>query len=70
MAKAARYSAKDLKNLGILRENSAEGLGFRRERCRGYMPTLQALTFIEGDDRTSRSIWNYATGTLTSWKRC
>ena len=37
MAKTARYSAKDLKNLGILRENSAEGLGFRRERCWEYV---------------------------------
>ena len=32
------------------------------------MLTLQALTYIEGNDRTGGSIWNYATGTLTSWK--
>ena len=28
--------------------------------------TLQALMYTEGNDRTSRPIWNYATGTLTS----
>ena len=32
------------------------------------MLTLQALTYIEGNDRTSGSIWNYATGTLTPGK--
>ena len=31
---------------------------------------LQALTYIEGNDQTGRPIWNYATGTLTSWKGC
>ena len=36
-AKAARYSAKDLKNLCILPENSAEGLGCRREHCWSYI---------------------------------
>ena len=35
-AKAARYSARDLKNLHILPENSAEGLGSRREHCWHY----------------------------------
>ena len=34
------------------------------------MLTRQALTFIEGNDRTGRPIWSYATGTLTSWKGC
>ena len=24
--------------------------------------------YIEGKDQTGRSIWNYATGTLTAWK--
>ena len=32
------------------------------------MLTLQALAYIEGNDRTSGPIWNYATGNLTSWK--
>ena len=27
---------------------------------------LQALTYIEENNRTSRPIWNYSTGTLTS----
>ena len=36
-AKAARYSAWDLKNLRILLEYSAEGLGARRECCWGYV---------------------------------
>ena len=31
-----RYSARDLKNLSILPENSAEGLGPRREHCWNY----------------------------------
>ena len=34
------------------------------------MLTLQAQTYIEGNDRTGMPIWNYATGTLTSWKGC
>ena len=37
--------------------------------CQGYILTLQALVYIEGKDQTGRSIWNYAIGTLTSWKR-
>ena len=32
--------------------------------------TLQALAYIEGNDWTGGSIWNYATRTLTSWKGC
>ena len=36
-AKAARWSARDLKNLRILQGNSAEGLGSRRERCWRYV---------------------------------
>ena len=35
--------------------------------------TLQALTYIEGNDRTGGPIWNYVTGTLTtltSWEGC
>ena len=36
-AKAERKSARDLKNLFILPENSAEGLRHRRERCWGYV---------------------------------
>ena len=27
------------------------------------MLTLQALTYTQGNDQTSRPIWNYATGT-------
>ena len=34
------------------------------------MLTLQALMYIEGNNQTSRPIWKYATGALTSWKRC
>ena len=37
MAKVARYSTKDLKNLYILLKNSAEGLGSRREHCWSYI---------------------------------
>ena len=36
-AKAKRKSARDLKNLSILPENSAEGLRSRRECCWGYV---------------------------------
>ena len=36
-AKAARYSTRDLKNLHILPENSAEGLKARREHCWSYV---------------------------------
>ena len=32
------------------------------------MLTLQALTYNEGNDETGGPIWNYATGTLTTWK--
>ena len=35
--KAERKSASDFENLRILLENSAEGLGSRRERCWGYV---------------------------------
>ena len=35
-----------------------------------HMLILQALTYIEGHDLTGRPIWNFATGTLTSWKGC
>ena len=35
--KPLRYSARDLKNLRILLENSAEGFGSRRERCWRYV---------------------------------
>ena len=34
------------------------------------MLRFQALTYTEGIDRTGGPIQNYATGTLTSWKRC
>ena len=71
-AKVARYSARDHKNLCILPENSAEDLGSKRECCWdwcwGYMVKLQSLNYIEGNNWTSSPIWNYATGTLTSWK--
>ena len=36
-AKAKRKSARDLKNLHILSENSTDGLRSRRERCWGYI---------------------------------
>ena len=39
-AKAARYSAMDLKNLHILPENSAEGLRSRREHCQSYVVSV------------------------------
>ena len=32
------------------------------------MLALQALTYIEGNDRNGGPIWNYATGSLTCWK--
>ena len=32
------------------------------------MLTLQALVYIEGNNQIGRPIWNYTTGTLTSWK--
>ena len=35
--KAERKSASDLENLRILLENSAEGLGSRREHCWSYI---------------------------------
>ena len=38
--------------------------------CQGCMLALQALMYIEGNDQTRRPIWNYATGTLASWKGC
>ena len=40
-AKAERKSARSLKNLRILSENSAEGLGSRRERCWGYVSSMR-----------------------------
>ena len=36
MAKTSKYSARDLKNLRILPENSSEGLRSWREHCWGY----------------------------------
>ena len=38
--KPLRYSARDLKNLCILLENSAEGLKSRRERCWHYVVSV------------------------------
>ena len=38
--KPLRYSARDLKNLCILLENSAEGLGSRREGCWRYVVSV------------------------------
>ena len=38
--KLLRYSARDLKNLCILLENSAEGLKSRRERCWHYVVSV------------------------------
>ena len=38
--KPLRYSARDLKNLRILLENSAEGLKSRRERCWRYVVSV------------------------------
>ena len=32
------------------------------------MLALQALAYIEGNDRNGGPIWNYATGSLTCWK--
>ena len=40
-AKAARYSARDLKNLLILLENLAGALGTRRECCLGYISIFE-----------------------------
>ena len=40
-AKAARYSATDLKNLCILPENSIGGLGSRRDCCWSYIPVFE-----------------------------
>ena len=48
-----KKSTRDLKNLGILLENSAEGLGCRREHCWGYVfiyentPKRNAATLLE-----------------------
>ena len=42
-AKAIRYSARDLKNLRIFPENSAEDLGCRRDRCLRYI----AFVFVK-----------------------
>ena len=36
MAKTSKYSARDLKNLRILPENTSEGLRSWREHCWGY----------------------------------
>ena len=38
--KATRYSARDLKNLSILPENSTEGLGSRKECCWHYVVSI------------------------------
>ena len=40
MAKVANYSAWDLQNLGILPENSADGLGSMREHCCSYIVSV------------------------------
>ena len=50
-AKAARYSARDLKNIRILSENSAEGLGPRRERCWRYVECFREYTQELGGSR-------------------
>ena len=42
--KPLRYSARDLKNLCILLENSAEGLGSRRECCWRYVISVFEYT--------------------------
>ena len=42
--KPLRYSARDLKNLRILHENSAEGLGSRRECCWRYVVSVFGYT--------------------------
>ena len=42
--KPLRYSARDLKNLRILLENSAEGLRSRRERCWHYVVSVFEYT--------------------------
>ena len=39
--KVVRYSARDYKNVHILRENSAGCLGSRRERCCGYVSVYE-----------------------------
>ena len=38
--------------------------------CQGYMLKLQALMYMEENDRTGGPIRIYATGNLTSWKGC
>ena len=43
-AKALRYSARDLKNLRILPENSAEGLRSRRQHCWRYIVSVSDNT--------------------------
>ena len=40
---AKRKSARNLKNLCILSENSAEGLGSRREHCWGYVSIYENI---------------------------
>ena len=64
-AKAKRKSASDLKNLP---ENSAECLGSSRERCWGYMSINENAP--EKLLHLPPNFWNYATGTLASWKGC
>ena len=57
--KANLKSIFNLKVAATLMSGSSHGVP-------SYMLELQALTYIEGNDRTGRSIWIYATGTLTS----
>ena len=40
-AKVTRYSARDLKNIYILLEKLAEGLGSRRECCWSYISAYE-----------------------------
>ena len=43
-AKAARYSARDLKNLSYLSENAAEGLRSTRQHCCSYIVSVFEIT--------------------------
>ena len=57
--KAIRYSARNLKNLHIFPENSAEGLGCRRERCLRYIVFVFEKTpknlLVQGRTQLKRS---------------
>ena len=46
-AKAKSKSARDLKSVHILLENSAEGLDSIRERCRGYISVYENTEKLE-----------------------